>query len=620
MNSPRPLARGRSRPQARPPRLGGGTAALQWLAMVLLGLGMTGLQPNLLLGGMVIGLGALTTLKLWEARSLGEHRLVSLLQLVCAGLVAAMRPELGPSLLQAAVIVLALAGLLALELGEGLGWRLLLRRSAQVLAAALPLALVLFLLVPRLGPFSALPSQRGSAASIGLSDSLEPGSISELVDNPSPAARVAFPGGQPPAIDRRYWRVLVHDRFDGQRWSGSTLPPADRNDRRAIAAGEPPAAPGGASQLWLNEPSGLPAVPWSGRGRPLSRELLADAGGELLHRGSSDQRRVYTIADDDSANPWQRRPPGPGDLALPRGRNPRLEALAARWATLPAAAQRLDAARSWFRSQNFSYSASPGTLPERAPLDAFLFERRKGFCGHYASSFTALMRAAGVPARVVSGYRGGTWVQPIGGHGYLDLRQSDAHAWSEVWLPGVGWRQVDPSLWIASGGPGPGQGRAHAGAMEWLQQQWWGLDISWTQLWLGYDRQSQQALLQRLLGEHLQWLGVLVLVAVGLCLAAALAVLSWLQGRSQGDAPRRALEAILRQLARRGLEPEPGETLPVFAGRVQRRWPDLAPELEPFVALYQEHRYGLAPPPGRAGRELQRGRRRLSRRLQRLPH
>ena len=155
--------------------------------------------------------------------------------------------------------------------------------------------------------------------------------------------------------------------------------------------------------------------------------------------------------------------------------------------------------------------------------------------------------------------------------------------------------------------------------MEWLQQQWWGLDISWTQLWLGYDRQSQQALLQRLLGEHLQWLGVIVLVAVGLCLAAALAVLSWLQRRSQGDAPRRALEAILRQLARWGLEPEPGETLPAFAARVQRRWPDLAPELEPFVALYQEHRYGLAPPPGSAGRELQRGRRRLSRRLQRLP-
>lgn len=609
----------RSRPQIRPPRRGGVTAGLQWLAMALLGLGLTGLQPNLLLGGMAIGLGALTALKLWEARSLGEHRIVSLLQLISAGLVAAMRPELGPSLLQVGVIVLALAGLLALELGEGLGWQVLLRRSAQVLAAALPLALVLFLLVPRLSPFSALPGHRGSAASVGLSDTLEPGSFSELVDNASPAARVAFPEGRPPAANQRYWRVLVHDRFDGGRLTGSTAPPADRDDPRAIADGEAPLPRPVASQLWLNEPSGLAAVPWSGLGRPLSRELLADGSGELLHRGASDQRRVYAIADDGSVNPWQQLPPGPGDLDLPRGQNPRLEALAARWAALPAPAQRLDAARTWFRSQTFSYSARPGSLPRRAPLDVFLFERRQGFCGHYASSFTALMRAAGVPARVVSGYRGGSWVQPIGGNGYLDLRQSDAHAWSEVWLPGVGWRQVDPSLWIASGGPGPGQGQPHAGAMEWLQQQWWGLDIGWTQLWLGFDRQSQQALLRLLLGEHLQWLGTLLLLAVGLALAAGLALLSWLQRRSPGDAPRRALETVLRQLARGGMGPEPGETLPAFAARVERRWPELAPDLQRFVTLYQRYRYGPPPHPTRAGMELQLGRRRLSRRLQRLP-
>ena len=606
----------RSRSHTRPPRLAGATAPLQWLAMALLAIGLTGLQPNLLLGALAIGLAALTALKLWEARSLAEHRIVSLLLLVGAGLQAAMRPELGPSLLQAATIVLALAGLLALELGEGLGWPVLLRRSAQVLAAALPLALVLFLLVPRLSPFSALPSQQGSAARVGLSDSLEPGSISDLVGNASPAARVAFSRGQPPAAEQRYWRVLVHDRFDGVRWSGSTAPPADSNDPRAIAANAPPTA--AASQLWLNEASGLAAVPWSGRGRPLSRELLADGGGELLHRGRSDQRRVYAIADDDSVNLWQRQPPGPGDLGLPRGQNPRLEALAASWAALPAPAQRLDAARRWFRSQNFSYSTSPGTLPQRAPLDAFLFERRQGFCGHYASSFTALMRAAGVPARVVSGYRGGSWVQPIGGNGYLDLRQSDAHAWSEVWLPAEGWRQVDPSLWITSGGPGPGQGKARARAMEWLQQQWWGLDIGWTRLWLGYDRQSQEALLRRLLGDHLQWLGPLVLLALGLCLTATLALLSWLQRRSQGDGPRRALEAALRQLARAGMVPEAGETLPAFAQRVERRWPQLAPELQHFVALYQQHRYAPPPRAGRARRELEGSRRQLSRRLQRL--
>ena len=611
-----------ARRRSRPPRLGGATAPLQWLAMALLAIGLTGLQPNLLLGAMAIGLGALTALKLWEARSLDEHRLVSLLQLVCAGLLASMRPELGPSLLQAGAILLALAGLLALELDAGLGWPVLLRRSAQVLAAALPLALVLFLLVPRLSPFSALPSQRGSTAMVGLSDSLEPGSIAELVGNASPAARVAFAGGQPPATEQRYWRVLVHDRFDGQRWTSSTAPAAEPNDPRQRSDSTPAAA--GATQLWLTEPSNLVAVPWSGRGRPLSPELLVDAGGELLHRGPSDQRRVYAIADDDSPNPWQQQQPSRADLGLPRGQNPRLEALAARWAALAAPAQRLEAAQRWFDSQNFSYSTNAGTLPRQAPLDAFLFERRQGFCGHYASSFTALMRAAGVPARVVSGYRGGRWVQAIGGNSYLDLRQADAHAWSEVWLPGEGWRLVDPSRWIASGGPGLDADQARSGAMgwlqqEWLQQQWWGLDIGWTRLWLGYDRQSQQALLQRLLGDQLQWLGALVLLALGLCLAVSLAALRWLQRRSDGDAPRRALEAILHQLAWAGLGPEPGETLPAFAAREEQRWPQLVPELERFVDLYQQRRYGPPSRPDRADRELRHSRRQLQHRIQRLP-
>ncbi len=182
-----------------------------------------------------------------------------------------------------------------------------------------------------------------------------------------------------------------------------------------------------------------------------------------------------------------------------------------------------------------------------------------------------------------------------------------------------GWRQVDPSRWIASGGPGLDPDQARSGAIEWLQQQWWGLDIGWTRLWLGYDRQSQQALLQRLLGDQLQWLGALVLLALGLCLAAGLAALSWLQRRSEGDAPRRALDATLRQLARAGMGPEPGETLPAFAGRVERRWPQLAPELERFVALYQQLRYGAPPGPGQASGQLRRGRRQLQRRLQRLP-
>ena len=358
-------------------------------------------------------------------------------------------------------------------------------------------------------------------------------------------------------------------------------------------------------------------MPWSGGGRPLGRELRLDPSGELQHRGPRDQRRVYQLAAGPDPAAWQMRPPTPLDLSLPRGLNPRLEALGAGWAVLATPEQRLQAARAWFLSRDFRYSLRPGALPLQAPFDAFLFDKRIGFCGHYASSFTALMRAAGVPARVVSGYRGGRWVEPIGGDGYLDLRQTDAHAWSEVWLPGQGWLAVDPSTWIRGLAPGESLPRG-GGPLEWLRRQWWGLDITWTRLWLGFDRDSQASFLRRLLGPALPWLGTIVLVALGLALAAAVAVLQALQRRSAADRDRRELERLLRLLERRGLAPAPGETLQRFAERLERRWPDLTPDLQPFVSLYLRQRFapgasGVAPP-----RQLARHRRSLGRTLQRL--
>lgn len=600
-------------------------APLQWLAMGLLALALVAVPWSQLLGALAIGLGVLTALKLAEARQVRERRLVGLLQLFSAGLLGSLQGDLLSSVLQGLAALVALAGLLALELGEGLGWRVMVRRSAQLLLAALPMALVLFLLVPRLGPFTVIEGGQGQGAITGLSDSLDPGSIAELATSEAPAARVAFPQGDPPPAGDRYWRVLVHGQFDGRRWSAAT---PRRGARPPLAPAAPPsaspAAAAGNLQLWLVEPSGLPPVPWGGRGRPQEPALRIDAQGQLRHSGSSGLRRVYGVRDDGRPAAWSSQPPEASDRQLPLGRNPRLEALGRQWGALATPEERLAAAERWFRSQPFRYTLRPGTLPERAPLDAFLFERREGFCGHYASATTALMRAAGVPARVVSGYRGGDWVVPLGGSGYLDLRQGDAHAWSEVWLPGEGWRRVDPTAWV----PAPlGEERgARSGALRWLQQQWWGLDLAWTRLWLSTDPLGQEALLQRLLGAWRPWLGALVLAGLALALALAVAVLAALQRRAMGRDPwRRELERSLAPLARRGLAPQPGETLPRFAARAAERWPALAPDLEALVALYQRHRFALEAPgsgPGRRWRAeaaLRRQRRRLGRRLQRQP-
>jgi transglutaminase-like putative cysteine protease len=597
----------------------------QWLAMAVLTAGLVLLPWNQPISWLVIGLGVLTALKLREARQRPEHRLVGLLQLVLAGLLGALQPELGPSLLQGLAVLLALAGLLAQELGQGPGWRLLLRRSATVLLAALPMALVLFLLVPRLAPFNQLPDGQGQGALTGLSENLEPGAIAALGTNSAPAARVVFVAGAAPPPSQRYWRVLVHERFDGSRWSSlarRSLPAAGAEETLGEAAGQSDLP---ILQLWLNEPSGLGAVPWSGAGRPRGPDLKLRRNGELQHRGGSGQRRLYGI--DAGTTPWQRQPPSPWALALPEGSNPRLEALGRDWRRQPTATERLAAAERWFRQGGYRYSRTPGTLPAVAPLDAFLFERRQGFCGHYASAFTALMRAAGVPARVVSGYVGGQWVQPLGSRGYLDLRQSDAHAWSEVWLEGEGWRRVDPSTWVAGGGLGEGQpatgwgGVLERGPLGWLRHQWWGLDLAWSQLWLGFDRDRQAELLQRLIGGDSRWLGLVVLGALGLGLAIGVGVMGWLRSRG-GDPWRRELERSLVAFAPHGLAPAAGESLPRFAARARQRWPELEDELHRLVALYERHRFAGPGDCGGAGvspRQLRMVRRRLVQRLRRLP-
>ena len=166
-------------------------------------------------------------------------------------------------------------------------------------------------------------------------------------------------------------------------------------------------------------------MPWDGSGRANPNQLRVNRSGELQPLQASRERQAYLVRATGSRQEWQQRQPSPADLELPAGSNPQLEALGASWRDLATPEQRLAAAKQWFTQQDFRYSRTPGT---QRVLDVFLFKRREGFCGHYASAFTALMRAAGVPARVVSGYLGGTWVRPLSGGPYLDLRTRAGNA------------------------------------------------------------------------------------------------------------------------------------------------------------------------------------------------
>ena len=505
--------------------------------------------------------------KLWESRRPFDRRLVALLQLLSTGLLAAQLQNLLATALQLIAASSALAGLLSHELQGMLSFRGLMQRSLQLLAAALPLALVLFLFVPRIPPLWTTQLGPARGAVTGLSPDLDPLSIATLASVDASAARMTVPEGAVLPVDA-YWRVLVHERFDGRRWQHRDSPAPPRSIRTVPVSS-------GISQWWVVEASATRALPWDGSSAPVVADQWIAPEGELLMDAASRQRRAFRLMASSDAQRWQSRQPLPSERQLPPDGIQRLRQLGTSFRTLPSDRERLLAVEQWFRSQPFRYSLQPGAVSD---LDVFLFDRQVGFCGHYASAFAALMRSADVPARVVSGYLGGELVKPLGGADYLELRQSDAHAWVEVWLDGSGWQRVDPTLWITptAGAPFPGQAQSElmSGSepswWHWVQQQWWGLDLLWTRWWLGFDQSSQQIWLQRLFGDQLQWLGLTVLLA-----SMAAFGLGWAMLRYSA-ASQSPLDQSLRLLARFGVLPLPGESFGQLCRRAASAHPDHA--------------------------------------------
>lgn len=563
------------------------------------------------LGNLVWLMGGL---KLLESNASPSRRRACLVLLIGIGLAGSLNQHLAASLVQGLCAFCCIGSLLCLEAGPQ-PLKGLLRRCLVLVGVMLPVVIAGFLLLPRLPVLWSLPGG-GGLGQTGLSSELRPGDIAQLVRQGGMAARVQFSGAAPPP-PKRYWRVLVHRRFDGQGWSQGP-PPALANNQ--------PSPPGPVRERWLVEPSPLPWRPWGGEGLPKDpAQLKLSSTGGLWAGSPLSERQLYSVSQSGGGIAWRSQAPTDWDLQLPQGSNPKLEALAQQWRSRtndPSALVAL--ARSWYVTQGFRYSLEPGRLPSTAPLDAFLFERRLGFCEHFASSFSALMRAAGIPARVVVGYQGGVWKQPLAGEPYLLLEQSDAHAWSEVWLPHRGWVEVDPTGWVvpervrlslAASLSARERKRLQAGsAPSWLRglaNQWQGLDTRW-QLWvMQFDSAQQQQLLPSwLIGD---WQGLMALVSLAVCLGGGLALVLRLEShRANRDPARQALNLCLHELKPLCLEPEPGESLEHFVQRAKQQEPHLQAPLDRLASLYHSYRFKVQVLPWpQLRRELKDARRQL---------
>jgi len=479
-----------------------------------------------------------------------------------------------------------------------------LRLSGALWLLATPLAVLVFLFVPRLnGQLWTLPAQNASFVS-GLTDELSPGDLARLTLSDEPALRVWFEGASPPP-EALYFRVLTLDQFDGSRWRRSDTPADDTPLSSVIpdSLTRYRIALEATQRDWLPTLETVMEWPKDSAIRNGRLELTAIEVGS--HRPSPiRERRVYSLASSLSAH-VPRPEASEADIALPENSAPLTRSLATQLRTeAPSDRTFVAHALDYLHRERFRYSLEAPAAPGDT-TDGFLFATRTGFCEHYASAFAVLMRAAGIPARVVVGYHGGD-LNPYGG--YLLVRQADAHAWVEVALDGV-WQRIDPTSAIApervdgltrDGTPGGAIATLSPLFVRWLHDGrilWDTVRTEWFTRVVSFDTGRQQRLLELFGwgGDPLR--GLMLALTSGVTVLTFL-LLVWLalewrpRTRDPVDA---AWQRVCRQLAARGVPRDPAEGPRDYLRRAGRALPALAPKLESLCAAYISARYEYDP-------------------------
>ena len=393
--------------------------------------------------------------------------------------------------------------------------------TGKMFVQALPLAVLLFLFFPRLpGQFWAMPAR--SQATSGLSDEMSPGDVSDLSLSADLAFRARFEGELPPPRER-YWRGPVLHDFDGRTWrrSNRVSAGATRDDvRPGISLSTHVGAASANLGIWARHADRMAAAACEGRSptssklRPRATPISVVTAFEL------------DIADCVSGNGPSATHDTQSDCRLTRGAQSRARALALQMRADSGTDEAfIQAVLNKFRSEEYFYTLEPPRL-EVDSIDDFLFNTRRGFCEHFASAFTALARAAGIPARVVTGYQGGEY-NSIGG--YLIVRQSDAHAWSEVWLEGRGWVRIDPTAAVAperieqglsaamgEDEPVPGRLLSSNATLNQLRLLWDSVNAFWNDQVVEFGELQQRWLLEQLNIDEPGWETLGIAIALGL--------------------------------------------------------------------------------------------------------
>jgi protein-glutamine gamma-glutamyltransferase len=476
-----------------------------------------------------------------------------------------------------------------------------LKTAAIILLQALPLGITFFILFPRLEAPHWTFLQDKTQVKTGLSETLEPGAISDLALSDDLVFRVKFTGAIPPQA-QRYWRGPVFSLTDGKKWL--PLPTRDLQQQPQTSL-----TFSGASYSYtlLMEPQDknwvfaldMPAV--------FTSSLQINTHYQLTTTVNPGIRAEYAIQSYADYNTGQlsaieRRE----NLQLPPSISPEITALVRQLRGFDnnphAFIQQL---LTYFRTQSFYYSLTPPLMEEK-PIDTFLFKTRTGFCSHYATAFVYLMRVAHIPARVVSGYQGGE-LNKMGN--FLEIKQADAHAWTEVWLENSGWTRIDPTSavaperveqgvnvdrQIASGLVSFDLGQRNSTAAnlaKQLRQAWQNADYSWQRWVINYNNANQTSFLAAfgLTQLHSMLIWLLIIVSV-----LTLGLFWWLmrQPKKALDQASLLYQKFTAKLTKVQLHKHASETASAFASRITQRYPELAQPVNNITELFLKIRYG----------------------------
>lgn len=499
-------------------------------------------------------------------------------------------------------------------------------KSAKLAMALLiqsaPLAILLFFLFPRIpGPLWGLPDE-GHSGKTGLSSSMLPGQITELAFDNSVAFRVQFGNDKIPDSSKLYWRGPVFTYYDGYMWQ----------DLASKARDKP------YGEEWIFKPRHAPDVNKDSRTEytvtmeankkrwllalDLPTKIPLDSyitdNHELLADEPVNKVKNYTVVSyTDYKLQAQAIPENKVYKQVPQFIGKRARELVAQMRNKtnnrkPSDQQMVELVLKYFREQPFYYTRTPPAMIEN-PVDTFLFDERKGFCEHYASAFTTMMRLAGIPSRIVTGYLGGE-LNTIGD--YLVVRQSDAHAWTEVWLADIGWTRVDPTAVIPPDRILEKQFRnrfrqaqenAAVRKINWFRwfgdslagigQFWDNVNHQWNHWVAGYTPDTQQSFFDKL-GIRQWTAGSIVIIMVGLMAVIILlvALIVTRHNKPQLNPAQMLFRRFCKKMARKGFHYEPTETANHFAERISESRSDLGRQISGIIHLYNKLRYARHAP------------------------